>query len=153
MTHLQQQRSAGPVAAWILAAAIVIGGFEPFYLRVLAGSTPMSPAFLAELPYRKLAGFQRLLLETAPRTFPGAKIAIALPFGAWEGGYGYGYYRASYLLPGRQVVPLLVPGEDRPAPQNLAVADYVLSWHSASSLPGFVTVWNSADGSLMRRKR
>ena len=139
------------IAAWAISAAILIGGFEPFYLRVLAGSTPMSPALLAQLPYRKLAGFQRLLLEAEPRTFPGAKIAIALPFEGWEKGYGYGYYRASYLLPGRQVVPLLVPGEDRPAPQNLAVADYVLSWHSASAVPGFTTVWRNADGSLMRR--
>lgn len=141
----------GRIASWLAFAAILIGGFEPFYLRVLTGSAHSSPAVLSELPYRKLPGFRELLLAAAPRTFDGARIAIALPFGAWEGGYGYGYYRASYLLPGRQVVPLLVPGEDRPALQNLAGADYILSWHGATQFPGFVPVWSSTDGSLLRR--
>ena len=137
--------------AWVAFAAILVGGFEPFYLRAVAGSPPVSPALLAELPYRKLPGFQRLLLGAAERTPPGARVAIALPFRAWEGGYGYGYYRASYLLPGRQVVPLLVPGEDRPSLENLRQSDYVLSWRSELQPPGFVTVWRSPDGMLMRR--
>ncbi|MEO6259708.1 MAG: hypothetical protein ABIP63_05130 [Thermoanaerobaculia bacterium] len=143
----------GRVASWLIFAAILAGGFEPFYLRALTGGPVASPAQLTELPYRKLPGFRRLLETAAARTPPGARIAIALPFQQWEGGYGYGYYRASYLLPGRQVVPLLVPGEDRPALGNLRQADYVLSWRSATALPGFVAIWRSDDGTLLRRIR
>ena len=110
-------------------------------------------AAFTELPYRKLTGFRRFLIDIDARTPPGARIAIALPFQQWEGGYGYGYYRASFLLPGKQVVPLLVPGADRPAPENLAVADYVAAWHGAPKVPGFAEAWRGPDGTLLRRVR
>jgi hypothetical protein len=123
------------IAAYAVLAMLVIGGFEPYYVR--AAST--------ELPYRKLPGFRRLLLDADRSTPRGARIAIALPYSEWEGGYGYGYYRASFLLPGKQVVPLLPPS-------NIRVADYVLAWHARPSIDGFVPLWTTADGTLLKRR-
>ena len=82
----------------------------------------------------------------------GAKIAIALPFQAWEGGYGYGYYRASFLMPGKQVVPLLVPNRDAPQPENLRLADYVVIWKGSFPIDGFTPLWTTSDGTLMARR-
>ncbi len=139
------------IAALAAFAAIVVGGFQPFYLRILAtDATPMRAAF-SDLPYRKLPGFRRFLVDVDRSTPPGASIAIALPFGAWDRGYEYGYNRAGYLLPGKQPVPLLDLYSDRPAPRNLDHADWVAAWHAAPQIEGFVTVWRSADGTLLRR--
>lgn len=135
----------------ITLAALVAGGFEPFYLRVFAMDAERYRAFAVELPYRKLPGFRRLLLEVQRTTPPGARIAIALPFRAWQGGYEYGYQRASFLLPGKQVVPLLRMGADVPAPENLRAAEYVACWHVAPSTGAFHVVWQNADGMLLRR--
>jgi hypothetical protein len=123
---------------------IVIGGFEPYYVRIFAANQAQTRAAMTELPYRKLPGFRRLLLDVDRSTPRGAKIAIALPFRDWDGGYGYGYYRASFLLPGKQVVPLLPPA-------NLRAADYVVIWKGRFPIDGFAPLWTTADGTLMKR--
>jgi len=110
-------------------------------------------AMLTELPYRKLTGLRRFLIEVDRTTPRGARIAICLPYTAWEGGYGYGYYRASFLLPGKQVVPLLRLGADVPAPGNAALADFVACWGGAPRVDGFAVLWRSGDGVLMKRVR
>ncbi len=110
-------------------------------------------AAFTELPYRKLPGFRQFMIDIDRRTPAGARIAVAFPFGQWEGGYGYGYLRAFFLLPGKQVVPLLAPNTDRPAPENLALADYVAAWHVTPQISGFQTEWRSAEGTLLRRVR
>jgi hypothetical protein len=124
---------------------LVIGGFEPHYVRVLGADAARARAAMTELPYRKLPGFRRLLVDIDRSTPPGARIAIALPYSDWDGGYGYGYYRASYLLPGKQVVPLLPPS-------NLRFADYVMVWHGRPAIDGFVPVLATPDGTLYRRR-
>lgn len=130
---------------------MVAGGIEPFYFRALRLDGPRWRAALTELPYRKLPGYRRFLLDVGARTPAGARIAIWIPDGGWDGAYGYGYTRAPFLLTGRQVVPLLVPFVDKPAPENVRFADWVAAWHGAPAIPGFQIVWRSADGVLMRR--
>ena len=125
---------------------LVIGGFEPYYVRIFTVDAARTRAAMTELPYRKLPGLRRLLVDVDRSTPRGAKIAIALPFRDWEGGYGYGYYRASFLLPGKQVVPLLPPS-------NLRFADYVMVWRGRPAIDGFVPVWTTSDGTLMVRRR
>ena len=145
-----------PIRATLSAvtlAAIVAGGFETFYLRVFTMDGAQYRAFTTELPYRKLPGFRRFLLEVDRTTPPGARIAIAIPFREWDSGYGYGYDRAGFLLPGKQIVPLLRIGADTPAPENLATADYVACWHVAPSTAAFRVIWRNADGMLLRRAR
>jgi hypothetical protein len=134
------------IAAYAVLAMLVIGGFEPYYVRVFTVDATRTRAAMTELPYRKLPGLRRLLIDVDRSTPRGAKIAIALPFRDWEGGYGYGYYRASFLLPGKQVVPLLPPS-------NLRFADYVVVWKGRPVIDGFVPLWTTSDGTLMVRRR
>jgi hypothetical protein len=140
-------------AAAIAFAAILIGGFETYYLRVFRESPARLRPILTELPYRKMPGLRELLIGADARTPRGASIAILVPYSAWAGGYGYAYYRSSYLLPGKQVIPLLRLGEDRSAPENLALADYVICWGGVRPAAGFTMVWQTTAGMLLRRSR
>lgn len=134
---------AARIASIVALAMIVIGGFEPFYLRIFAANGASMRAAFTELPYRKMPGLRLFLSGVDDRTPPGARIAICVPFTEWDGGYGYAYYRASYLLPGRQVVPIA----------NVNEADFVACWHVRPALPRFEPVWQNADGVLLRRVR
>ena len=138
-------------AAAIAFAAILIGGFETYYLRVFGERPARVRPILTELPYRKMPGLRELLAGADARTPRGASIAILVPYSAWEGGYGYAYDRSSYLLPGKQVIPLLRLGEDTPDPENLAHADYVICWGGVPPVAGFDKVWQTTRGMLLRR--
>ena len=134
-------------AAFLL---ILIGGFEPFYLRIFGMNRKVMGAAFAEMPFRKVNGLQAFLKGVDARTPAHARIALWLPFRQWEGGYGYAFYRAGYLLPGKQVVPLLAQGEDRLELTNLAHADYVASLGERISIPGFESVWQDEHGVLLK---
>jgi hypothetical protein len=134
------------IAAYAVLAMLVIGGFERYYIRIFTVDAAATRAAMTELPYRKLPGLRRLLAEADRSTPRGARVAIALPYHEWEGGYGYGYYRASFLMPGKQMVPLLPP-------ENLRFADYVVIWKGRFPIDGFAPVWTTSDGTLMVRRK
>jgi hypothetical protein len=134
-------------AAFLL---ILIGGFEPFYLRIFRMDRKGMGAAFAEMPFRKVTGLQAFLKGVDAHTPPHARIALWFPFRQWEGGYGYGYYRASYLLPGKQVVPLLALHDDRPQLTNLGQADYLASYGELMVPPGFEHVWHDEHGALLK---
>jgi len=138
------------LAAVVAFALILIGGFEPFYLRIFTIDRPLEGALFAELPFRKMPGLKSFLEGVDAHTPPRARIAIWVPFRQWEGGYGYAYYRASYLLPGKQVVPLLALHDDRADFSNLAQADYVASFGEQLVPPGFESCWRDAHGVLLK---
>jgi hypothetical protein len=138
------------LAAVVAFALILIGGLEPFYLRIFAIDRAREGATFAELPFRKMTGLKDFLEGVDAHTPPRARIAIWVPFRQWEGGYGYAYYRASYLLPGKQLVPLLALHEDRVAFSNLAQADYVASFGERIEAPGFEKCWQDAHGTLLK---
>jgi hypothetical protein len=131
---------------YIAVALLAIGAFEPFYVRIFLADRARLGASLRELPYTKAPGLRRFYAEVAARTPPGARIAIASRWTQWEGGYEYVYARALYPLAGREVVALTGPH-----PSDVNAADYVAAYRSEPALPGFVTVWRSADGALLRR--
>lgn len=144
-----QWRVWGARAAFLL---IVAGAFQPFYLRMF---TPTRDAFarqVTNLPFRQTPGLREFMEGVRAHTAPGERIAIAAPFTQWEGGYAYAFYRSTYVLAGRQTVPL-VDRSDRPLPRNLALADSVAAWRVDATLPNFVTVWRGRDGVLLRRQR
>lgn len=141
------------VLAWAIAIAIAAGAFEPFFLRIFFIDRARFGAMLAALPYQKLPGSRRFLLDVRARTHEGDAIAIAAPLqraSRWEGGYDYLYARAPYLLAGRRVIPLLDAG-NRQLTENLRLATYVAAYRCDPVLPGFVVVWRSPDGELLRR--
>src|ERR1044071_4695327 len=86
--------------------AIAAGAFQPLYVRMLFADTTRMRAAFEELPYRRLPGLRRLMLDAARTTPPGARIALFAPFNDWDGGYGYAFRRAPFLLAGRRVLPL-----------------------------------------------
>src|ERR1051326_1588870 len=111
-------------------AAIAAGTFQPLYVRMLfADAAPMRAAF-EELPYRRLPGLRRLMLDVDRRTPRGARIALWVPYTEWNGGYGYAYRRAPFLLPDKRVLPMLEPTRHRPTTAHLAEGGEVVCWHA-----------------------
>lgn len=133
--------------------AIAIGTFQSLYVRIYTIDLPGLRAAWTELPYRKLPGLRRMLLEVDRRTPDGARILLWLPQHEWDGGYGYGFWRAEYLLARKTVIPLLHPEHDRMEPSHLSEADWVVCWRQCPPPPDFVLTWKSDDGSLWRRVR
>ena len=129
---------------------ILAGGFERFYLTVFTIDRAREEAAFAELPFRKMTGLRAFLAAVDAHTPPHARIAIWVPFQQWEGGYGYAYGRASYLLPGKQVVPLLALHEDKVQFANLTQADYLAVFGQQIVAPGFTTTWQDDHGTLMK---
>jgi hypothetical protein len=144
-----QWRVWGARAAFLL---IVAGAFQPFYLRML---TPAHDAFarqVANLAFRKTPGLREFMEGVRAHTAPDERIAIAVPFTRWDGGYAYAYTRSTYVLAGRWTVPL-VDANDQPLPRNLAAVDSIAAWRVDATVRGFVPVWRGKDGVLLRRQR
>ena len=136
-----------------VAVAIAAAAFEPFYLRIFFTDRARLAAALTELPYHKLPGMRRFMLDVRACTRDGDTIAIASTMRRaplWSGGYDYLYLRARYLLGGRTVVPL-IGTDNRPQPQWLAKASYVAAYRCDPALPGFAAVRRWPDGVLLRR--
>ncbi len=119
------------------------GAFEPFYLRIFVADRALMAQREIELPYRKLPGSRRFLLDVRARTRPGEVIAIAGPFPESYAGYEYLYSRSFYPLAGRVVVPI----------SEVAKADVIASYRAAPNVPDFAEVWRGPDGVLLRRTR
>ncbi|HET7711514.1 MAG TPA: hypothetical protein VFL80_06255 [Thermoanaerobaculia bacterium] len=106
-------------------------------LRQAADPSPWFPEYI------------RFLGEVRRKTAPGDSIALAVPALHWEYGYSYAYYRASYLLAGREVLPLITPN-DRFLPDNLSAADRVAAWQSRV-LADRPALWKGHGGVLLGR--
>ena len=140
--------AAAMIAAW---AAIGIGAAETFYLRIYRQDRARFGAHLRELSYQQIPGLRTLLLEADARLPSGARVLIALPHRPWQGGYGYGFRRAQYVLQGKVAIPLMDRATDTVDPASLGRADYVLCWGECSTPPGFEVIWRNQDGVLLRR--
>jgi hypothetical protein len=138
--------------ALILAAlaAIVITRIEPQLLRFPFNNlAQLAPRFehYADQTWWEYAQFIRGVRE---QTRPGDTVAVLVPVLGWEQGYSYAYYRASYFLAGREVLPLVDPLSRR-HPENLQRAQYVAVWRTASPPPFRTVVWSGHGGMLVRR--
>ena len=72
--------------------------------------------------------YPRFLEALREHTVDGQTMALVVPAKQWERGYSYAYYRASYFLAGREVLPIVGP-DDRPIPENVARAPMLAAWH------------------------
>ena len=101
-------------------------------------------------PDRGWSDYPQFLEGVRARTNPGDRIAIVFPVMKWEErGYEYAYYRASYFLSGREVLPLLYRTDDLLV-ENFQSAKYLAVWRTAAP-PGTV-VWEEAGGVLVRSR-
>lgn len=114
--------------AGLLFAAIVACGIDFELVRQLPDFTRPS-----------MSEYDRFLMDVRRRTPPGASIAIDAPAEKFHPDYADRYYRASYELAGRRVIPLK-DRDDRDHRERIAQADYV-------------AVWDGKHGTLQRRSR
>lgn len=136
----------------LLFAAIVAGGIDPRRVRFLFVDRTALGAQLTLAPDAQAPTYPRFLEEIARRTKPGDSIAILVPMRHWTGGYAYAFYRATYFLPGRNVIPL-IDLEDAMHPERLREARYIAAWRMLP-LPGpWEVAWRGPDGLLLRRTR
>ena len=110
---------------------------------------PISAA-LTQRPDRLWPPFPRFLAGVRERTARGDSIAIITPSLAWDQGYSYAYYRASYLLAGRVVLPV-ASSDGRLLPENLRRAQYVAVWGRGIPADRRAIVWQGEGGVLLRR--
>jgi len=131
---------------------ILVGGFQPFYWRMLTPEGSSLRTRLVDLAFTKTPGLRIFMLGVRDRTRDGERIAIVTPARRFQEGYGYAFTRSTYLLAGRPTVPI-VGEQDEWMPQNIAMADVVAVWHTEVELPGFRLVWRDQHGALYRRIR
>jgi hypothetical protein len=93
--------------------------------------------------------YPRFLAEVHAQTKRGDSIAILVPTMQWSRGYSYAYYRASYFLAGREVLPLVLES-GLPVPENLRRAQYVAMWRRQAPAGAHV-VFTGYGGTLVRR--
>ncbi|HEV7488063.1 MAG TPA: hypothetical protein VGQ65_20515 [Thermoanaerobaculia bacterium] len=132
-----------------LAAIVVLGVASrllelPFIDRGWAART------MARYPDR-WPDYPLFLEGVRAHTEPGDTIAVIVPAMNWDGGYSYAYYRASYFLTGREVLPLVTPGNVR-LQQNFRAAKYIAVFGVGLRSPADV-VWRSGRGALLRLRR
>ena len=144
-----------PWIARLACACILIGGFEPFYFRMLGPERARFGAWAGGLPYAKTPGLQPFMKGVREHTKSGDRIAIVTPFTKWNGGYAYALTRSTYILAGRTTVPL-VGDDDAPLAANVEKADYLACWHvdcsragEGAGAPQRAIVWRDAHGVLV----
>jgi hypothetical protein len=106
---------------------------------------------LVVYPDRQWPQYPRFLDGVRAHTQSGDTIAVVVPAMGWDDGYSYAYYRASYFLTGREVLPLVNPQNGR-IPPNFRAAKYIAAFGVRLRVPADV-VWQGQDGALVRLRR
>lgn len=116
----------------------------PFMDRALLSET------FTKRPDRLWPQFPQFIAGVRAHTQPGASIAIITPSLDWDEGYSYAYYRSSYLLAGREVLPVTLD-DRKPRPENLRRAKYVAIWGRGAPPANAKVVWQGEGGYLLRQ--
>lgn len=137
--------------ALVAFVAIVALSIDPMLFRFAFFRRPQMQRALAVFPDRGIwwPDYPRFLDAVRERTHRGDSIAIVVPAMRWEEGYDYAYYRASYFLAGREVLPIVTP-LNRFLPDNLARAQYIAVWGRTPQI-GRPVVWRGYRGVLLGR--
>jgi hypothetical protein len=137
------------ILAFLCLLAIVALRIEPQLLQLPFTNRRTLSAILTRWPDGNWQQYPRFLREVRAHTRSGDSVVIVVPMLKWDDGYSYAYYRASYFLAGREVLPL-VTADDRPHPENLRAARYIAGWHMTRQ-PGLgEVVWEGEGGVLLR---
>jgi hypothetical protein len=135
--------------AALALAAVVATRIEPAYLGMLFGDRDArTRAFVPIIDARwpQYAGF---IEGVRAHTAPGDTIAIVTPDSEPREAYPFAYYRASYYLAGREVLPVIDPQGGAPIPQNRAAARYIAVFGEAPVAGELV--WKGESGALYRK--
>lgn len=138
-----------PALALLAFVAIVALRVEPQLLKLpFQDREPLARAFTGYAD-RLWPQYPRFLEGVRAHTKAGDRVAVIVPSMRWDSGYSYAYYRASYFLSGREVLPLVMAG-DVPHPENYRAAQYVAVWNAPP--PHGTVVWQGEGGVLLRRE-
>ena len=146
-----QRRRILALAALLVIVALRI---EPQLMQMPFVSRRTLSAILYRWPETQMPGdwlrYPRFLQQVEERTKEGDKIGVIIPMMKWDDGYSYAYYRASYFLTGREVLPLLT-ADDQSHMENFYAADYVIVWHRPVHPRMGKVVWEGEGGALVKR--
>lgn len=138
-------------AALLLTAGALYFGVQPLFLKLPFDRSDIRGRFDG-LPDRAVPQYPRFLEQVRSTTPRGAEIAILVPMSGWDEGYSYAYYRASYFLAGRRVLPVVSPNDEL-LRTSLTRAEYIAAWSARVVAPEFKPVWSSDGGTLLVRRR
>ena len=137
------------VLALAILAALVVLRVEPRLLTVPFERARYARAYAA-FADRLWPDYPRFLEGVRAHTQSGDTIAVVVPTLNWNSGYSYAYYRASYFLTGREVLPLSDSGNHLQL-MNFRTAKYIAAWRTPVPQAHFTVVWSGAGGVLLRR--
>ena len=135
-----------------IALVLAIASVRPFIPQMFATKVRNESAALGQYFDQSSPEYPKFLSSVAAATPEGSRIAIFVPMRRWDEGYSYAYYRASYFLAGREVLPV-VWRDDRLVGQNVERADYIASWNMKVGAKGFQPLFKAHGGTLYRRVR
>ena len=136
--------------AFACLAVIIVASVEYRLLRILfVDRTALRAAFARSADTGWYPDYPNFLRGVAAHTAPGDSIAIVVPPSKWDDGYAYAYYRASYFLAGREVLPLVTP-KDVVVMSNFQRARYAAFWRVKPPANARV-VWQGNGGVLVTR--
>jgi hypothetical protein len=130
--------------AAVALVAVVATRIDPVYFGLLAGTPNLSPIIESHWP-----SYHAFIDGVRARTSPGDTVALVTPASEPREVYPLAFYRASYLLSGREVLPAIDPRSGEAIPGNVANARYVAVFGNATA-SGDV-VWRGEGGALYRR--
>jgi hypothetical protein len=133
----------------VALAALVATCVEPRFLQMPFIDRDAHARRVTAFPDAQWPQYPRFLEGVRAHTRPGDQVALIVPVMEWDGGYSYGYYRASYFLTGREVLPVVDP-RNRALPRNFESARYVAAFGVNLAIPG-VVAWSGEGGTLYRR--
>ena len=145
----RQAPTARRVLAFLCLLAIVALRIEPQLLRVSFTNRRTLSSILRRWPDGNWQQYPRFIQQVREHTRNGDSVVIVVPMLKWDDGYSYAYYRASYFLAGREVLPL-VTADDRPHPENVRDARYIAGWHMTRPPGRAEVVWEGEGGVLLR---
>jgi hypothetical protein len=135
----------------ICFAAIVALGVELRLLRMPFADRGPLVATYDGFYDRQWPTYRAFLAGVRAHTKPGDTITVIVPAMKWDDGYSYAYYRASYYLTGRVVLPVVGPENVR-YQENFRAARYVAEFGVRLPIPADV-IWQGNDGALVRLRQ
>lgn len=133
------------LAAFVVLALLAI---DPILIRWGFFQRAKVHQLLAYAPDRGWGDYPKFLEDVRAHTQRGDSIALIVPTMKWDSGYSYAFYRASYFLTGRDVLPV-VTDHDVVHPQNFARAKYVAAWRKNVRDATRHIVWTGDGGALL----
>ncbi len=139
------------IAALACLIAIVALRLEPRLIELPFTNRRPIVKLLADYADGQWIQYPRFLRRIRACTKPGDSIAIVAPAMKWDDGYSYAYYRGSYFLAGRVVLPL-VTADDRLHPENFYGARYIASWRGKVPPGRYKVLCQAEGGALLQRE-